>query len=141
MHSKDNLTALTIGAAIRIHQNIGPGLLESVYELLLSEELKRAGLSVARQHSVSFAYNSIEFNNGFKVDLLVENSLIVEVKSIDVIKPVHKKQVLTYLRLMKLPVALLINFGCETLKEGLTRVVNDFHPDELPSCSTNQPAS
>lgn len=130
MLSKDDLTALTIGAAIRIHQTIGPGLLESVYELLLAEELRRAGLSVVRQQSVNFVYNNIEFNNGFKVDLLIENRLIVEVKSMEVIKPVHKKQVLTYLRLMKLPVALLLNFGCETLKEGLTRIVNDLDPRE-----------
>lgn len=109
-----------------IHREIGPGLLESVYEAILARKLVQMGYEVVQQKPLGFAYEDMEFPAAFKVDLIVDNRLIIELKSIERLQPVHSKQLLTYLRLMKFPVGLLINFGCETLKEGIKRVVNNY---------------
>lgn len=113
---------------MRLHRELGPGLLESVYEALLAGRLEAMGYKVARQAPIEIEFDGIRFENAFRIDLLVDGRLIVEVKSIDRLSPVHAKQLLTYLRLSKQPVGLLINFGGETLKEGLRRLVNNHQP-------------
>jgi GxxExxY protein len=107
---------------------VGPGLLETVYEALLARLLEGRGLRVARQCACSFVLDGIPFFEGLRVDLLVEDRVVVELKSVERLMPVHTKQLLTYLRVLNLPVGLLINFGGATLKEGLRRVVNDYSP-------------
>jgi iron complex transport system substrate-binding protein len=122
----NDITAAVIEAAIRIHRGLGPGVFESVYETVLCALLERRGLHVERQRPVSFTFEGIQFDQGFRIDLLIENSVIVEVKALDRVAPVHRKQLLTYLRLTDLRVGLLLNFGADTMKEGITRVVNEF---------------
>ena len=124
----DAVTSDVIGAAMDIHREIGPGLLESVYEAILARKLARLGYVVEVQKALGFRYEGMEFPAAFKIDLLVDSRLVVELKSVERLQPVHSKQLLTYLRLMKLPVGLLVNFGCDTLKEGIKRVVNN-HDD------------
>lgn len=124
MSERDPLTGQIVDAALKIHKGLGPGLLESVYELVLLKELERRGFRAARQHPVSFVYDGLEFDDVFRIDLLIEDRVVVELKSVERLVPVHSKQLLTYLRLMDLPVGLLINFGMPTLKEELQRVVN-----------------
>jgi GxxExxY protein len=121
----DEISSDVIGVAMAIHREIGPGLLESVYETILASKLARLGYEVEQQKPLGFSFEDLEFPAAFKVDLLVDRRLVVELKSIERLQPVHSKQLLTYLRLMKLPVGLLINFGCDTLKEGVKRVVNN----------------
>lgn len=120
-------------AAIKLHTRLGPGLLESVYELVLAPELERRSLMVERQKAVSFEFEGLRFDDAFRVDLLVEGCVVVELKSVEVLARVHSKQILTYLRLMDLPVGLLINFGAATMKEGLQRVVNNYRPSQFAS--------
>lgn len=127
----DEITGIIIDTSIKIHRTLGPGLLESVYEKTLEHALIKRGLLVESQKSVCFEYEGLEFKEGFRVDLLVENKVVVELKSVEKTMPVHYKQLLTYLRLMKMPVGLLINFGGATLKEGLHRIVNNLLPSEL----------
>ncbi len=113
-----------IDAALLLHRELGPGLLESVYETVLAAELMRRGRAVVRQRPVDFSFNGMRFDAAFRIDLFVEPGLVVEVKSVERLNGVHAKQLLTYLRLMKQPLGLLINFGGETLKEGIKRVIN-----------------
>ncbi len=115
-----------VDAALKLHRHIGPGLLESVYEVLLARELARRGFTVERQKPITIDVDGIRFDSAFTVDLLVEGLVVVEVKSVDRFVPAHWKQVLTYLRLLHLPLGYLLNFGCATMKEGLQRVVNDY---------------
>jgi len=124
----DEITGIIVDAAYKIHAGLGPGLLESVYEVVLARELERRGLSVQRQVSVPFEYDGMHFDEGLRIDLLVEGKVIVELKSVESLVPVHFKQLLTYLRLTHLSVGLLINFSAATLKEGIQRVVNDYRP-------------
>jgi iron complex transport system substrate-binding protein len=124
----DEITGQVVDAAYKLHTGLGPGLLESVYELLLASELERRGLRVERQKPVSFEFDGLQFDDAFRVDLLIEGRVVVELKSVEILAPVHMKQVLTYLRLLNLPVGLLINFGAATMKEGLHRVVNNYRP-------------
>lgn len=121
----EEISAIVVDTALQLHRDLGPGLLESVYEAVLAKLLEQRGLSVERQKSVPFNYQGIELNEGFRLDLLVDNQLIVELKSVESIHPVHPKQLLTYLRLMNLPLGLLINFGSPLLKDGLKRIVNN----------------
>ncbi len=113
-----------VDVAFKIHSRFGPGLLESVYETIMSYELKKRGLQVNRQQPIPVVYESIRMNIGFRADLIVENRVVVEIKSIDAIAPVHKKQLLTYLRLTDKKLGLLINFYVDLIKDGITRVVN-----------------
>ena len=128
MKELDEVSGLIVDTSLRIHRTIGPGLLESVYELLLARSLENAGLSVERQKAITFEFEGILFEEGFRADMVVEGKVVVEVKSVERLAPVHGKQLLTYLRLMNLPVGLLINFGSATLKEGLRRIVNKLPP-------------
>jgi GxxExxY protein len=124
----DDITGEIVDAAVKLHAGLGPGLLESVYEMVLGRALQRRGLRVERQVPVSFDFDGMRFDEGFRADLFVEGAVIVELKSVEILAPVHSKQLLTYLRLMNLPVGLLINFGGATLKEGLHRIVNHYTP-------------
>jgi GxxExxY protein len=129
----DEITGIIVDAAYKIHTGLGPGLLESVYEAVLARELERRGLVVQRQVVVAFDYDGMHFEEGLRIDLLVEGIVVVELKSVEKFAPVHSKQLLTYLRLMNLPVGLLINFGGATLKEGLNRIVNNYTPSSSAS--------
>ena len=115
-----------VDCGFHIHKDIGPGLLESAYEALLTIALEQAGHNVKRQVPIAMNYRGVTVENAFKIDLIVDNCLIVELKSIDRLAPVHGKQVLTYLRLMKMPLGILMNFGQATFKDGLKRVANDY---------------
>ncbi|MEI7534580.1 MAG: GxxExxY protein [Verrucomicrobiae bacterium] len=122
--TENDVAKQVVDAAFKIHTTLGPGLLESVYEAVLAHELKQRGLQVARQQAIPVVYESVHLEEGFRADLIVEGKVIVELKSVEVISPVHKKQVLTYLRLTNLKLGLLINFGEALIKDGITRVVN-----------------
>lgn len=134
----DDITGAIIDCAIKVHIDLGPGLLESVYEAVLARALARRGLRVERQKVIRFEYDGMTFDEGFRIDLLVEDRVIVELKSIEKLAPVHSKQVLTYLRLMNLQVGLLMNFGEATLKEGLHRIVNKLSAVDSPVLRINQ---
>jgi GxxExxY protein len=126
MRDIDLITGDVIDLAIRLHKALGPGLLETVYETLLAAKLEEAGYQVARQRPIDIEFEGIKFEAAFRADIIVNNQLIIEVKSLEKLNPVHAKQLLTYLRLTKQPVGLLINFGGVTLKEGIKRLVNDY---------------
>lgn len=131
----DDLAREAVDCGFAIHRELGPGLLESVYEMVLTRALERRGLRVERQRPISFSFDGMRFEDAFRIDLLVEDKLIVEVKAVEKVAPVHAKQVLTYLRLMKLPVGILMNFGLATFKEGVQRVANNHNdnPRQSPS--------
>jgi iron complex transport system substrate-binding protein len=135
----DEVSGDVLDVALRLHRDLGPGLLETVYETLLAARLERMGYSVSRQEAVSVEFEGIYFETAFRADLVVDGRLVVEVKSLERLTAVHGKQLLTYLRLMKQPVGLLINFGGETLKEGVRRVVNDYRPFASPRLRVNNP--
>jgi len=135
----DDITGAVVEEAIRIHRRPGPGLFESVYERLLERRLQCRGLHVERQVGIDFTYDSIDFKDGFRLDLLVEKCVILEVKSLERgLAPVHTRQILTYLRLANLPIGLLLNFGGATMREGIKRVVNDLPPSASPGLDVNQ---
>ena len=135
---KDDMNVEAVAAAaiecgLRIHRGLGPGLLESAYEAVLAHALERRGLLVERQRVVPITFEGLVVEGGFRADLVVQNCLLIELKSIDRLAPVHRKQVLTYLRFLDLRLGLLMNFGGETLKDGLQRIVNNHYPvDEAP---------
>lgn len=139
MRELDDITGAVVDAAVKIHKELGPGLLESVYETVMARALERRGFQVERQKPISFEYDGMIFEDGFRADHLIEDRVIVELKSVEILALVHSKQLLTYLRLMKLPVGLLINFGAATLKEGLHRIVNHLDSSASPRLRVNQP--
>ena len=117
-----------VDAAYRVHTSLGPGLLESVYEVVLAYELENRGLRTVRQQAVPIVYQGIRIEMGFRADLIIEDQVIVEIKSVDAVAPVHKKQLLTHLRLADKRLGLLINFNVALIKDGITRIVNGL-PD------------
>jgi iron complex transport system substrate-binding protein len=123
----DEITGIVIERSIKIHKDLGPGLLESVYEAILEKELLTKGLFVERQKPIDFIYDGIKFSEGFRIDLLVETTVILELKFVETLAPVHPKQLLTYLKLTNLPVGLLLNFGAPVMKEGIHRIVNNYN--------------
>lgn len=125
--SADSISREIIGAAMKVHTAVGPGLLESAYEALVSFELQRAGLTVRSQVGFPVVYDGIRLELGYRVDLLVEDLVIVELKCVEAILPVHKSQLLSYLRLNGKPLGLLINFHVEHLKDGIKRIVNGYN--------------
>ena len=129
----DEITSQIVDSAYQIHVALGPGLLESVYEAVLARSLERGGLKVERQKTIIFEFDGMRFEEGLRVDLFVESQVIVELKSVESLGPVHAKQLQTYLRLLNLRVGLLINFGQVTLKDGLKRIVNKYDPAANPS--------
>jgi GxxExxY protein len=123
----EDFAKVAVDCGFRLHKDVGPGLLESVYELLLFESLKEKGLFVERQKAIQITFNGRVLDEAFRADLLVENQLLIELKSTERYASVHAKQVITYLRLMKLPLGLLMNFGMETFREGVKRLANDYY--------------
>jgi iron complex transport system substrate-binding protein len=124
----DAITGSIVDASVHIHPKFGSGLLESLSETVLASDLRQRGLRVARQRLITYSYDGIEIDDAFRADLLVEECVIVEVKSLEHVVPVHSKQLLTYLRLTNLRVGLLLNFGAEVMKDGIDRVVNNYRP-------------
>ena len=133
MIRENEITGIVIDCAIQIHRDLGPGLFEAVYEQLLAKSLSDRGLALVTQHPVTFDYAGVTYTNAFRVDLYVEQKVIVELKSVESLHPVHAKQLLTYMKLMNIPVGLLINFGEVLLKNGIRRVVHNYTIDEAPS--------
>jgi GxxExxY protein len=123
----ESLAKIAVDCGFKLHDQLGPGLLESVYEILLCESLKQRGLTVERQKVIAIKYNGLTLDEGFRADLIVEGHLLIELKSVERFAPVHGKQVLTYLRLMNLPFGLLMNFGTVTFRDGLKRIANDYY--------------
>lgn len=123
----DKTTGIVVDCAFRLHVGLGPGLMESIYEEVLFRDLKRRGLEVQRQKVFSFEYDDLKFENALRIDLLVEGMVVVELKSVEKLEKVHRKQILTYLKLLHFPVGLLINFGAPTFREGIHRLVNNYH--------------
>lgn len=130
---KEELSRIVVDCAYRMHVEIGPGLLESVYEAVLEKLLVKKRLAVTRQQPIPIEVMGLSINEGFRADLIVEDLLLIELKSVEKLAPVHAKQVLTYLRLLNLPLGLLINFGAATFKEGCKRIVNGKQ-DFVSSC-------
>ena len=126
MKAKDPLSYKIIGCAMEVYNTLGAGLLEAAYEKALIHELELNGLSVASQVPVEMNYKGVNLGEGFRLDLLVEDSIIIELKSVEELKPVHYKQLLTYLKLMDKRIGLLINFNVYDFREGIKRVVNEF---------------
>jgi GxxExxY protein len=122
--TENELAKYIVNAAYRIHTTLGPGLLESVYEATLAHELEKQGIKILRQQALPVVYETIRMEIGFRADLIVGDKVIVEIKSIEAVSPVHRKQLLTYLRLSDKRLGLLINFNVELIKDGITRVVN-----------------
>lgn len=120
----EDLTALVIECGFAIHRDLGPGLLESCYEVLLAATLARAGLAVERQKVVDIQYKGISIRDAFRADLIIDRRLVVEVKAVDRLAAIHSRQVLTYLKLLDMPLGLIMNFGGGTFCEGLKRVAN-----------------
>jgi GxxExxY protein len=118
-----------VDAAFRVHKTLGPALLESVYDVVLAYELGRRGLHTMRQQPIPVVYEEVRLETAFRADLIVDDKVIVEVKSVEVVAPVHKKQLLTYLRLADKRLGLLINFQVALIKDGITRVVNGLEED------------
>lgn len=122
--TENEIATIVVDSSFKIHNALGPGLFESVYEAALDFELRKRGLHVDQQLGFPVYYEGVRLELGFRPDLIIENKVIVEVKSIEALAPIHKKQVLTYLRLMDLRLGLLINFNVELIKNGIQRVVN-----------------
>jgi len=135
MEEKSRLNRITesiIGAAIEVHRALGPGLLESAYEVCLAFEVAQRGLKVEQQKSLPVVYREVKLDCGYRFDLLVEESVIVEIKAIDSLAAIHQAQLLSYLKLSGCKVGLLINFNVKVLKDGIRRVVNDFPDSPRP---------
>jgi GxxExxY protein len=122
--TENEIARIVVDVAYKIHTTIGPGLLESAYEAIFAHELRKRGLQVQRQVSVPIVYEEVNLDEGFRADLIVENLVIIELKAIEHVVPVHKKQLLTYLKLTGKKLGLLINFSEDKIKDGISRVVN-----------------
>ena len=124
--NENDISYLIRGAAFKVHTALGPGLLESVYEVALSHELKSLGLEVRNQIGIPFIYSEIRFDIGFRLDIIVNDKVIIEIKSVETLQDVHHKQLLTYLKLTNKKLGLLINFNPVSLKNGIVRIVNNL---------------
>lgn len=127
--SIDELSGIVIEEAIGIHRELGPGLLETVYETILAGRIAKRGLRAERQVAVPIEFDGHAFGAAFKIDILVEERLVLEVKSVAQLNKAHAKQLLTYLRLINQPVGLLLNFSAATMREGIRRMVNGYKPE------------
>ena len=130
----NEITGIIIQESIKIHTDLGPGLLESVYEEILAYRLNKRGLEVKRQTPIPLVYEEVKMDIGFRSDLIINNKVVVEVKSVETISPVHPKILLTYLKLTGISVGLLINFNEAVLKNGIKRIVNNY----IPASSASQ---
>ena len=124
--SENEISSKIIGAAIEVHKQLGPGLLESTYETCLAYELKQMGLDVKQQQALPVVYKEVKLDAGYRIDLLVENKVIVEIKSVDALADIHTAQLLTYLKLKDLKLGLLINFNSVRVVDGLKRILNGY---------------
>ena len=122
----DTLAKIAVDCAFRLHTETGPGLLESVYEVVLAKMITDQGVSVERQSHIPIQLMGVSFTEGFRADLLLNKTLLIELKSVENLQALHSKQTITYLRLLDLPLGLLINFGAPTFKQGIRRIANDF---------------
>ncbi|PAL23235.1 GxxExxY protein [Sphingopyxis sp. GW247-27LB] len=134
----DEVSGDVLDLSLRVHRDLGPGLLESVYETILAGKLAAAGYKVDRQKPIDILFEDMRFDAAFRIDLLVDDRLLVEIKSVERLNAAHGKQLLTYLRLTGHSVGLLINFGGATLKEGVRRIVNDHKPSASPRLRVNR---
>jgi len=134
-----NLSSAVISAAIEVHEVLGPGLLESIYEAALCHELGLRGISVKRQQEVPVFYKGISLSQAMRLDLLVDDTLVIELKSVEVILQIHKAQLLSYLRLSEKQVGLLINFNTPQLKQGIHRVINSHRYNSASSALSSSP--
>ena len=134
----DQISGDVVDVALRLHKTLGPGLLESVYETVLAGKLVEMGYKVDRQMPIDIEFEGTRFLAAFRIDMLVNDRLLIEIKSVERLNAAHAKQLLTYLRLTSQPVGLLINFGGATLREGLKRIVNDHKPSASPRLRVNQ---
>ena len=123
----DEISGIVVDECIAIHRELGPGLFENVYEAVLAGRLEARGLKVARQLAVPIEFDGQTFDPAFRLDLLVEGRLVVEIKAVERLAQAHIRQVLTYLRLLKQPVGLLLNFNYSTMKEGIRRIANEYN--------------
>ena len=124
--TENELSRIIVDSAFKIHTTLGPGLLESVYEAILAHELKTRGCGVVSQQAIPVVYEEVKLDLGFRADLIVDHKVVVEVKSVESIAPVHAKQLRTYLRLTDMRLGILINFNVDLIKNGITRVVNNL---------------
>ena len=124
--NENELSKIIVDCCFKIHSKLGPGLLESVYEEVLAYELRKNGLSFTRQETVPVVYDEIKLDIGFRADIIVEDRVIIEIKSVETIMPAHYKQVVTYLRLTGIKLGLLVNFNSALIKDGIKRVVKDL---------------
>ena len=124
--TENEISSKIIGACIEVHKKLGPGLIESTYEVCLAYELKLIGLEVKQQLPLPVVYKEIKLNAGYRIDMLVENKVIIEVKSVDLLAPIHTAQILTYLKLKEIKLGLLINFNSVKLIDRLKRIVNNL---------------
>ena len=138
LRSIDELSGDVLDASIRVHRGLGPGLLESVYETVLAGKLAGLGYRIERQRPVDIVFEGLRFDAAFRIDLLVDERVLVEIKSVERLNAAHAKQLLTYLRLTKQPLGLLVNFGGATLKEVFRRLVNDYDPSASPRLCASQ---
>ncbi|OPZ82427.1 MAG: hypothetical protein BWY76_02718 [bacterium ADurb.Bin429] len=122
--TENEVATIVVDCAYQVHKALGPGLLESVYEVALAHELQKRRLSITRQQPIGVMYDSLTFDIGFRADIIVKDIVILELKSVETLLPVHKKQLLTYLRLTDRHLGLLINFGAAYIRDGIKRVVN-----------------
>jgi len=123
---ENDITGILIDIFIKVHSQLGPGLLESVYEEIICHELRKREITYNRQHGIAVIYDEIKMDLGFRADLIIENKVIVEIKSVEQLAPVHHKQLLTYLKLTDKRVGLLVNFNVNLVKDGIVRIVNKF---------------
>lgn len=122
--NENEIGKIIVDTAVAVHKELGPGLLESVYEIILAHELEKRGLSVKRQVPIPIEYKGIKFDEGFRTDILVENKVIIELKSMESVNEAHKKKVLTYLKLSRCKLGYLLNFGESLMKDGISRIIN-----------------
>ena len=122
----NDISGKIVDAAFRIHSKLGPGLLESVYETILARDLAKTGLKVERQKPIAIEWDGLRFDEGFRADLIIDDCIVIELKSVETLAPVHSKQLLTYLRLLNYPLGLLINFGAPLIKDGIKRIANNM---------------
>ena len=140
MTDEDAIAKEVVDSAFRIHTTLGPGLLESVYDTVLAYELGGRGLRTVRQQPIPVVYEGVRIDTGFRADLIIEDKVIVEVKSVELLAPVHKKQLLTYLRLADKRLGLLINFQVALIQDGITRIVNGLEEDSHAKSPSRQDA-
>jgi GxxExxY protein len=124
--TENEIGTIVVDAAVKVHMALGPGLLESVYEIVLAHELSKRGLHVERQIPIPIQYDGMKFDEGFRADIIVAKKVVLELKSVEKITPAHKKQIQTYLRLTGCRLGYLLNFGAALMKQGITRAVNNL---------------